>query len=357
MTLRFYSDKVLNSVQIPEEMRNEHLTLLGSIVIVLLFNYKSTGGRDSRFKTLVYLVPMIMAVINTGMLGALTPAESLLKILLISVLPAIIYSILAFRSIFSLSEGYRDEFEKLFNQYKQGNITARISDTNIVKDTIYGPIAHFVNLTLDTIEDNVKRVLVLDDLISAISENLAASTEESSSQLNEVNNSMQLVSNGAAQQAELISEVDKTISETDQIVREIAQQIKIYTDSVSQIALQTNILALNAGIEASRAGDYGRGFAVVAENVRKLSDETKIISEQISDVTENIIKTLISNSNKSREGFDNVLLISEETAAFSVDVLTSIQEIDRSVMEVTKLTSTLFENANELSDFLKRFKI
>ena len=70
---------------------------------------------------------------------------------------------------------------------------------------------------------------------------------------------------------------------------EISKQIHSNTSLIGNIALQTNILALNAGIEASRAGDYGRGFAVVAQNVRELSDKTKMASESIEGVVSHII--------------------------------------------------------------------
>ncbi len=194
-------------------------------------------------------------------------------------------------------------------------------------------------------------------ILSTASEDLFSGAEEINASSEEVASTSQAMSNGATSQTEMIAEVNEDIQKTQKMVEEIIKKIQDNTQDVSQIALQTNILALNAGIEASRAGDYGRGFMVVAENVRKLSDQSKVASEQIAMVADEIEQNLQASFSAITNSMGNIVSVSEETAASAEEVAAAAEEMTATVEELSSSASQLTTTAEESSAMIGQFTI
>ncbi len=225
------------------------------------------------------------------------------------------------------------------------------------KNDEIGELARIMDMTNKNLIARIKYTKTTSQKLSETSNEIQAGTEEIHASSEEVASTSQAMSNGASQQAELIKEVNNSISDTKIIVDNIVNAIKNNTAQVSQIAYQTNILALNAGIEASRAGEYGRGFAVVAENVRRLSDQTKEISEEISSITEKISNELDRSFSTVYETMTQVVSVSEETAASAEEVAAAAEEMTATIMEISSSTEVLAKQAEESLEAVKRFKI
>ena len=191
--------------------------------------------------------------------------------------------------------------------------------------------------SIETLMAGVSNVASLAD--SALhSSDLAQ--QESQNGNNEVQTTIDYINN-LAQQVDQVSEI---IVKLNSDSKEIGKVVQI----IAEIAEQTNLLALNAAIEAARAGEHGRGFAVVADEVRALAGRTK-------DSTNGIIDLIKSNQEHTKRAVE-AMDISREQASLSVEQAqkagTSLNIITKSVSDINTQNSEISSAAREQSGML-----
>lgn len=197
--------------------------------------------------------------------------------------------------------------------------------------------------TLET-EQAITAIEELSATAASISDSAdnAAKLTESTNQFAE--QSKQTVNNAVTSVNALVNQVS-AMSEVTSTMSEDTKQISSVLQVIGEIAEQTNLLALNAAIEAARAGEQGRGFAVVADEVRALAARTQDSTSQINEM----LAKLRSTTDNVVNEMDATRHSCEQTAANTNQVMDSLNQVTNSVVEMNDLNALIATSAMQQS--------
>jgi len=242
-----------------------------------------------------------------------------------------------------------DEFGQLLQSVKdmQSKLKGMINDINTATQQIEISAGNLDSVTHDSSERVSSQQQVVQQLVHDIDQLMQASinvnhvAEESTSDTQKAETEVTNGRNVIIEGVKTIQNISEQINQAETIVKEVhngTESIGSVLDVIKGIAEQTNLLALNAAIEAARAGEQGRGFAVVADEVRTLASRTqestteietmiealqKGASSAVSTMTDSIdmVKTGVEMSQQADQSFgvvtERVISLNEKSAAIS----------------------------------------
>ncbi len=215
----------------------------------------------------------------------------------------------------------------------------------------------------DLIKDTADKVLMVSEQSAAASTELQASTSSAAASSEQISANSNSVATAAEEMATSIREIAHNTQQASKISKEatrMSEEAKIAMERLSKssadiasiikvinnIAEQTNLLALNATIEAARAGEAGKGFAVVASEVKTLAQES---AKSTENITQNIKRTMedtemaLQKINEITEIIKQVNDISNTIASAVEEQTVTIAEVNRNLSEVSKGANTIAE--------------
>ncbi|MFP4482721.1 MAG: methyl-accepting chemotaxis protein [Thermovirgaceae bacterium] len=205
-----------------------------------------------------------------------------------------------------------------------------------------------VNGNSQEVASSIEEVNAGVEEVASSAQSLADVAQDLSSRADQIKGSADEGQNAAESIVEMIEHTKEKARETASVVEGLSKRagdIGEILDKVNAIAEQTNLLALNAAIEAARAGEAGRGFAVVADEIRKLAENSKDATQTITAILEEIRKEAGAASGVTNEAVTRVEKASEESNRVK-DKLMAILE---NVKGITEKVENLAASSQEQS--------
>ncbi|MYL22640.1 PAS domain-containing protein [Halomonas alkaliantarctica] len=200
----------------------------------------------------------------------------------------------------------------------------------------------------------------IEQQASAVQETAASAEEISSTVAHSAENAQQAseASTGNSREVEEAGRIMQTLGQSMQDITQQANNMASIVGTIDSIAFQTNILALNASVEAARAGQHGRGFAVVAQEVRKLASQSADAAQQVQTLiqqTQGSIKEGEKHTVSAEKAMDRIREASQRVNDLMGEISAATKEQNQGVGEISQAISEIDRGTQESSSAMQSY--
>ena len=300
-----------------------------------------------------------------------------------------------------------DDIVNGLKKLESGELSFYISDKTFSRNDEIGVIAESSAELRDKLQTVIKSTLTLSEEVSKSGENLASSADTALHVADQVTNAVEDISKGAVSQAENVEnslsntiEMGESIDDISSSVKELSQaatemlhdanrtvdainelmtqnqkvmnamkeihtqvqatneavkSISVASNAITSISEQTNLLSLNASIEAARAGDYGRGFAVVATEIGQLATQSKDASVSINEIVDKLVEESqrsVETIERLNNAFDNQNTQLHSTKNDIDGVVENVNHVDISTKSIADKVALLNNLKGSFNDII-----
>ena len=330
-----------------DKMRKDDMHVLGELVIALDKVAQGIYSTQINSSTSNFMVHTLKEVVNKMLVRANTNIEDLVEIIGL-------YSEHDYRKQVNINPILKGKMKLAMEQINQlGSELNNNAKHNLENGTLLEKNSLTMNRSVENLANKANAQAASLEETAAALEEITGITKNNTQNAHKMSNLSKDVKDSVILGENLANKTAFSMDEINAKVEAINEAIEV----IDQIAFQTNILSLNAAVEAATAGEAGKGFAVVAQEVRNLANRSAEAAKEIKDLVENATSKTNDGkkiSDEMKVGYNNLNKLISETIDIIQDVsiasseqLKGIEQINNAVSILDRVTQ---ENASEASN-------